>query len=683
MAIDLALDLTVERISLLERHSGRWHRLSNASCDASNLAAQLQKLRDLVLERRATEGGIHPTVLAVLPEEQVLYGVIPNVQGDLHGDHLRALLDGQTPYPLSAIRFDWRKRAGALQFAALPLQTLKEAETFLNSHGFMCTGVLSGKPAADFDGAPWFGRSEDAAPYSMASEVNGRTVVAIDRRKILVHLPVEKPVPSVPETVSGVPSATLERLAKATRMDPSHQQLLPDTDADLDPRAEKAVANLAARQARATQSSALKRGGMLTVALAAGLAAVAFWPQKSSETPEITPAIIRAQPAVVPASDEPPLQIAASDAVPTPPAAAVVPASVSQDDIAPQRTALPEVTRQNLPSAPNLVSDQATFYTPASVAFRSTQVGSLDVLIQPALDPEQGADALALTEVALPEAADFPDALPAPPSSDVTFAVDERGLVRPSSAGQETPEGFLVFSGSPDTAPPERPEFVVVEPPAPAPLNQAALAEDDPMRGVFPKPRPAGLAERFERASLGGKTQSELSRLRPAQRPASVTEAYALKRAAASAANALTTTAELRQASGPRPVVRPNDMARRYAASQTKPRVAPAKATAAASTAAVQSTSSAAAVTVPKIPTKASVSEQATISRAMDLARINLLGTFGSNSSPRALVRMPNGRVVSISIGDNLDGGRVASIGGGRLSYVKRGKTVTLNMPKG
>ena len=40
------------------------------------------------------------------------------------------------------------------------------------------------------------------------------------------------------------------------------------------------------------------------------------------------------------------------------------------------------------------------------------------------------------------------------------------------------------------------------------------------------------------------------------------------------------------------------------------------------------------------------------------------------------------GRVVNLAVGDRFDGGRVASIGNGRLYYVKRGRTLSLEMPR-
>lgn len=81
--------------------------------------------------------------------------------------------------------------------------------------------------------------------------------------------------------------------------------------------------------------------------------------------------------------------------------------------------------------------------------------------------------------------------------------------------------------------------------------------------------------------------------------------------------------------------------------------------------------------------TPADVQARATDADLLDLSEVNLLGTFGSSADARAIVRMPNGKVMNVAVGDKLNGGRVAGIGEGELYYVKRGKTLTLQMPRG
>jgi hypothetical protein len=84
----------------------------------------------------------------------------------------------------------------------------------------------------------------------------------------------------------------------------------------------------------------------------------------------------------------------------------------------------------------------------------------------------------------------------------------------------------------------------------------------------------------------------------------------------------------------------------------------------------------------PNIPTRASVAKQATIANALDLGDINLIGVYGAPKDRRALVRLSTGRYVKVQVGDRLDGGKVAAIGDGQLSYVKNGRTIVLKMIK-
>jgi len=86
---------------------------------------------------------------------------------------------------------------------------------------------------------------------------------------------------------------------------------------------------------------------------------------------------------------------------------------------------------------------------------------------------------------------------------------------------------------------------------------------------------------------------------------------------------------------------------------------------------------------VPRVPSSASVTRQATVRNAINLRRINLIGVYGQPSDRRALVRLANGRYRKVQVGDRIDGGRVVAIGDGTLRYQKNGRNVTLDMPSG
>jgi hypothetical protein len=89
------------------------------------------------------------------------------------------------------------------------------------------------------------------------------------------------------------------------------------------------------------------------------------------------------------------------------------------------------------------------------------------------------------------------------------------------------------------------------------------------------------------------------------------------------------------------------------------------------------------AAAVPSGPTATTVAAAVTLSDAMALREINLIGVYGQPGARRALVRMDNGRYLRVGIGDDLNGGRVTAIGDNALNYVRRGRTEVLVIPGG
>ena len=78
--------------------------------------------------------------------------------------------------------------------------------------------------------------------------------------------------------------------------------------------------------------------------------------------------------------------------------------------------------------------------------------------------------------------------------------------------------------------------------------------------------------------------------------------------------------------------------------------------------------------------TTASVASNATISRGMDLRRTTLIGVIGAGPASRGLIRLRNGRIVTVRLGDKIDGGTITSIGNSRVTYVKSGRPFELKM---
>jgi hypothetical protein len=254
-----------------------------------------------------------------------------------------------------------------------------------------------------------------------------------------------------------------------------------------------------------------------------------------------------------------------------------------------------------------------------------------------------------------------------------------------------------------------------------APVVESAPAADPAMAGFRPRPRPEGLAPATDDdAALATESPTAVVGLRPLARPANVIAAAAARpaesadlgaQAASLAAQAeadLAAAAAL-EATNPsivaisrRPETRPRDLSRAVeaavAAAVRAPEATPepepqpeAEVVVAAAAAPAPDlkpeeldevnepeTSKAA----PKIPTKASVAKQATYVNAINLSKVNLIGTYGTDSKRYALVRQANGRYKKVKVGDKIDGGTVKAITATEVRYQKGGKLVTLAMPK-
>jgi hypothetical protein len=86
---------------------------------------------------------------------------------------------------------------------------------------------------------------------------------------------------------------------------------------------------------------------------------------------------------------------------------------------------------------------------------------------------------------------------------------------------------------------------------------------------------------------------------------------------------------------------------------------------------------------VPDVPSSPRVTKKATIQNVLNLRRTNLIGVYGNSKSRRALVRLSNGKRQMVTVGDTIDGGKVAAIGESELRYIKGGKNITLKVPQG
>ncbi len=307
-----------------------------------------------------------------------------------------------------------------------------------------------------------------------------------------------------------------------------------------------------------------------------------------------------------------------------------------------------------------------------------------------------------------------------PPPFGTVYQFDENGLIRPTPEGIATPEGVLLFAGSPPLLPPSRPDSVTAagvaaaqtaaapsaEQGAPAPDAAAAAPEpavivpsDPALADARPVPRPAGLAPPApaetavdDGASLAPEAGSRIASLRPSARPESILAAAvaagAIAPTTASANGSLAlvapegTVTPIGLTISRRPAARPQDMNRAVeAAVAAAIRLPDPEPPTAEVTPETEEEPELAAAAAPRIPSTANVAKQATIRNAINLRDMNLIGVYGTSAERYALVRNPNGRYIKVGVGDRLDGGRVAAITASELRYEKRGRMVVLALP--
>jgi hypothetical protein len=295
-----------------------------------------------------------------------------------------------------------------------------------------------------------------------------------------------------------------------------------------------------------------------------------------------------------------------------------------------------------------------------------------------------------------------------PPSrSEVAAAAALAALPDAGSAVTENPAGSASLVTAPDG---------VLAEPAPA---------DPAMAGFRPRPRPEGLSTATDDdAALAAESPAAFAGLRPLARPASVLVTAAAAQSAglgaqgaslAAQAEADIAAAAALEANDPsivaisrRPQERPRDLSRAVEAAvaaavrtpDPQPEPGPEPVEVASAAAAVAPAAAAApapdlkpeelaeadepdtAKAAPRIPTKTTVAKQATYKNAINLSKISLIGTYGTDSKRYALVRQASGRYKKVKVGDSIDGGKVQAITATEVRYQKGGKLVTLAMPK-
>ncbi|MEP2920083.1 MAG: hypothetical protein ABJP06_05105 [Sulfitobacter sp.] len=456
-------------------------------------------------------------------------------------------------------------------------------------------------------------------------------------------------------------------------------------------------------------------GLILTVILLVFLAGVAAWaavflddgiaglmkkdaPRATASAPEnqITPEIIRAPDGIAQISDEEDASVALAALDP-------VLSAEQAEAVADLNDPRPEPVRPVITEA-----EAAARYAVTGIWPLSPQAPLTDPSKDPtpaylsSIDARTGAtDAIALPSPNVFDTDTPVAAVASPPPFGQAGNVDAAGLIIPTPEGIVAPGGYTLIAARPPLKPPAKALGEVEAAPEVNPVL-AALAS------ARPKYRPLGLAERSERAALGGVSRIELAAFRPSLRPQALQERILKEEAArqeaarkaaeaeqariaaaaqasavaalnvpqatqaAVAAPALQNATRLAAARSLRPDTRPRNFARIVKRAQ---RAKPAETR-------VASAASVAPRTVsPSLPSQASVTRSATVKNAINLRKVNLIGVYGKPASRRALVRLSNGRYQKVKVGDRIDGGRVAAIDASELRYVKSGRNVVLRMP--
>ncbi|MCC6001962.1 MAG: hypothetical protein JJU19_14040 [Pararhodobacter sp.] len=292
-----------------------------------------------------------------------------------------------------------------------------------------------------------------------------------------------------------------------------------------------------------------------------------------------------------------------------------------------------------------------------------------------------GAVAPAVTPEPEPEPAPEAEPTPAPAAEDAALDAETPATAEPETVFDDTPRADPALA---DARPEPRSARVAeigatlqqqqqeegaadtaetATPPAAPPATEAPAAPTEPAQA---DPGDSGAV-----VSPGG---ISLAALRPQRRPTDLVPPAPEAEPAVATVDDADTMPEA-VARSLMPSSRPADMSARVAEALAAARRTPA----AAAPAATATPAATAPSAGPRIPTSASVAQQAT-ETGLALRRVNLIGVYGTSSDRRALVRLSNGRIVRVAVGDRLDGGQVAAIGDSELRYVRNGRNEVLRI---
>ncbi|MEM6887123.1 MAG: hypothetical protein AAF636_03175 [Pseudomonadota bacterium] len=745
MKPNFTLHLSADGLRLLHRAASGWQIVGTADVRGDTLVADLDRLRrsamalepnGLCTRLSLPNDQIRYTSFDVAGRDPVACRL-----------SAKDALEGLTPYAVKDLVFDTLVRDDVCHIAAVARETLDEAENFAADHGFepVCFTARSPLPHAPWE--PFFGRtraaliagkdvSPEPAPVvkppkkpdssSVADPATPTDLLArllfTSRRKQPRVTPTTGTTPPSPAIRSDtalkrpVPGASkpVARRSGGPRAPVISQPSAP-TPAYAAPPVKNTSGNHSAGGTRRFDANDLaqfgaqssitgaRRGGLnirvVAVSIVLGAVGVGAW--SVGVTPDAIWSALRSQPVLSPAA--PVAQFASPIQPPSPTQTAPgateqklfpTPAKLSNEDKAVLDALRTPFLSEPDVEAPPIIDAARTQYAVTGIwivppdAPRAPELIAIDDLVVTSIAPfAPSAEVVALSDNATLEQPDVLLPTPsAPAPAGLDIELNDQGLVTATVEGTANPDGIWVFAGKPAVVPPERPQSVQT-------ASQPRFARLDEWR---PRARPANLAGEAEQAATVAAAeqaeavlpvQSELAATRPKARPRN-SDATAL--AAASLFPADGTPAPVTQADetgtaesdstlavrqSRRPDARPKDFLQTAAVLQ-------------ATTAAAQATRNApapvrTASVAPSVQSSASARRQATVSNAINLRRINLIGVYGKPTNRRALVRMEDGRYLKVTVGDRIDGGRISAIGDTELRYQKSGRNIVLKMPKG
>ena len=738
-----ALNLSPDGIGLLHRASGGWHLVGEVGLDDPDLSDQLEFLRKTAAGLEPA--GI--TTKLIIPNSQVLYRTLDvdgDSAGEQAAAVIGAM-EAATPYALDELAIDWQPTSGdRVAVAAVARETLAEAEAFAADNRFNAVSFVAvPPPGSDFPTEPFFGETIGAAGLLGVGErverddmptVPGAPFSPSKGGNAPLILTPAHVVATAPGNLSSPPAADLPEntIAARSRGEPAKMAArVAGAPAPSRHPTSGSGSSLASRTARITPGVVLGARapsmspraqiviGTILIVFAILLIASVIMRETlaarflGADDPAVAGAGIDRSLRKAPADlreafgFEPtrPQALAASAGAPPGSTGSVQGTTTGRPHrvahLAPKDAPAADgatpallLLARALPGADIAFSNDGTaapvlagspepgsFDTdlrPYQVVARGGAAMDFETLVAQGLSVEAGitgpGEVLPVSPGALPKATN-PSAGAATvaalvlPEADATLVapLPGRAAIVPAIAAPvqvSDPPGALFALPQMRTTSGDRlatadrgePESGAVALALVDPALRAALAEVERAKTKGTALAPETPIWPLLSLNARNPVAAAVAAIHPRRRPAPRTEAVeAVERALLAAADGTALEASL-----VRPRKRPANLGSRQIASS-----APATATTLTAT------------------TSGSVARRATQDRVLKLNKVNLIGVFGQSSDRRALVRLPSGRIISVKIGDRLDGGQVVAIGANGLIYAKNGRNHSLSMPLG